>query len=59
VRPTAPSRIARAAIAARAILDGAVGLTGVQIPVHPEIYEPVLASLAAMGIDLRETRSAP
>ena len=48
-----------AAIAARAILDGAVGLTGVQIPVHPEIYEPVLASLAAMGIDLRETRSAP
>ncbi|HZN54123.1 MAG TPA: saccharopine dehydrogenase C-terminal domain-containing protein [Candidatus Polarisedimenticolaceae bacterium] len=48
-----------AAIAARTILDGELDLTGVRIPAHPEIYEPVLASLATMGIDLRETRSAP
>jgi saccharopine dehydrogenase (NADP+, L-glutamate forming) len=44
-----------AAIAVRLILQGKFsGLTGVHVPVIPEIYEPVLAELAALGIGLRE-----
>jgi len=44
-----------AAIAARMILHGEFdGLTGVQVPVIPEIYEPVLRELAELGIALRE-----
>jgi len=39
-----------AAIAARLILDGRLRLTGVQIPVSPEIYRPVLEELARFGI---------
>lgn len=39
-----------AAIAARLILEGKIKLAGVQIPVVPEIYEPVLAELEALGI---------
>ena len=48
-----------AAAAARLILDGRIGLTGVRIPVDPEIYEPVLSALGPMGIAFRETRTAP
>jgi len=48
-----------AAVAARLILDGRIALTGVRIPVDPEIYEPVLAALEPMGIAFRETRTAP
>jgi saccharopine dehydrogenase (NADP+, L-glutamate forming) len=45
-----------AAIAARMILHGEIyGLTGVHVPVIPEIYEPVLAELARLGIGLTET----
>jgi saccharopine dehydrogenase (NADP+, L-glutamate forming) len=45
-----------AAIAARMILQGEIsGLTGVHVPVIPEIYEPVLAELARLGIGLTET----
>ena len=39
-----------AACAVRRILDGTIGDVGVQIPVKPSIYEPVLADLDAMGI---------
>jgi hypothetical protein len=46
-----------AAIAARMILHGEfAGLTGVHVPVIPEIYEPVLRELAGLGIALTEKR---
>ena len=44
-----------AAIAARMILQGEIALTGVHVPIVPEIYEPVLAELATMGISFVET----
>ncbi len=47
-----------AAIGVRMILQGELKLTGVQIPVVPEIYEPVLAELARLGIECKE-RKAP
>jgi saccharopine dehydrogenase-like NADP-dependent oxidoreductase len=43
-----------AAIATRMILEGRIQLTGVHIPVLPEIYEPVLAELETMQITLTE-----
>jgi saccharopine dehydrogenase (NADP+, L-glutamate forming) len=43
-----------AAIGVRLILEGKIHLTGVQIPVVPEIYEPVLEELEALGIRFRE-----
>jgi len=43
-----------AAIATRLILEGKITLTGVQVPVMPEIYEPVLAELELMGIKFTE-----
>lgn len=46
-----------AAIAVRLILTGQIDLTGVHAPVTPEIYEPVLAELEALGIEFVETRS--
>ena len=62
--PTGDSAMARtvslpAAVAARLILDGRIGLIGVRIPVDPEIYGPVLSALEPMGIVFRETRTAP
>ena len=47
-----------AAIAARLILLGKIAPTGVQTPVIPEIYEPVLAELATLGVSFRETVEA-
>lgn len=44
-----------AAIGVRMILEGKIALTGVQVPVVPEIYEPVLAELEALGIKFVET----
>ncbi len=44
-----------AAIATRMILQGEISLTGVQVPVVPAIYEPVLAELKRLGIGLTET----
>ncbi len=41
-------------IAARLILNGKIGLTGVQIPAQKEIYEPVLHELKALGIEIQE-----
>ncbi len=45
-----------AAIAVKLILTGQITLTGVQTPVVPEIYEPVLAELENLGIQFVETR---
>jgi saccharopine dehydrogenase (NADP+, L-glutamate forming) len=43
-----------AAIAVTLILDKKISLTGVQRPVVPEIYEPVLAGLEKLGIRMTE-----
>ena len=58
--PTGDSSMSRlvglpAAIAARMILQGEINLTGVHVPMIPEIYGPVLAELADMGISFQET----
>jgi saccharopine dehydrogenase (NADP+, L-glutamate forming) len=37
-------------IAAKLLLEGKVPLRGVQIPVAPELYEPVLLELEEEGI---------
>ncbi|MFZ1730505.1 MAG: saccharopine dehydrogenase C-terminal domain-containing protein [Bacteroidota bacterium] len=47
-----------AAIATKLILKGQINLTGVQIPVLPEIYEPVLKELDTMDIRLIEREVA-
>ena len=44
------------AIAAKNILSGKIKSTGVQIPVIPEIYKPILAELRELGIKF-ETRT--
>jgi saccharopine dehydrogenase-like NADP-dependent oxidoreductase len=43
-----------AAIGARMILEGEIGLTGVHIPVLPEIYRPILRDLEQLGIVCEE-----
>jgi hypothetical protein len=44
-----------AAIAVRLILQGGLsGLTGVHVPMIPEIYNPVLSELSELGIGLTE-----
>ena len=43
-----------AAIATKLVLDGKINLTGVHVPVLPEIYEPVLDELAQLGIEMKE-----
>jgi saccharopine dehydrogenase (NADP+, L-glutamate forming)/spermidine synthase len=43
-----------AAVAARMILQGQIKITGVHIPVQPEIYEPVLKELEELGITFKE-----
>lgn len=43
-----------AAIAAKLILEGEINLTGVQIPVHPEIYTPVLEEMKKLDMELKE-----
>ncbi len=42
------------AIAAKLLLTGKIRRRGVEIPVHPEIYNPLLESLASLGIRLVE-----
>ena len=42
------------AIAVKLILEGKINLTGVQIPVDPIIYEPVLRELKSLGIEFEE-----
>jgi saccharopine dehydrogenase-like NADP-dependent oxidoreductase len=45
-----------AAIAAKLVLHGEINLTGVQVPVIPEIYAPVLAELEQLGVSFTENR---
>jgi len=45
-----------AAIASRLVLEGKIRLTGVQVPVHPEIYDPILEELASLGVRFEEKR---
>ena len=45
-----------AAIGARLILEGRIRATGVQVPVLPEIYEPILDELGTLGIRFEEKR---
>jgi saccharopine dehydrogenase (NADP+, L-glutamate forming) len=45
-----------AAIGARLILEGRIGLTGVRVPVHPEIYGPILDDLETLGVRFEEKR---
>ncbi len=47
-----------AAISVRLILEGKLALTGVHIPVLPEIYEPVLTELERLGLHVQERWSA-
>lgn len=42
-------------IAAKLILNGTIGLTGLHIPTHKAIYEPVLQELEKKGIVFKET----
>ena len=44
-----------AAIAVRLLLHKKLELTGVHVPVTPEIYEPVMAELGMLGIQFKET----
>ncbi|MBL7900716.1 MAG: saccharopine dehydrogenase NADP-binding domain-containing protein [Bacteroidia bacterium] len=44
------------AIAVKNILTGKVRLRGVQIPTHPELYEPMLSELMELGIVFKEER---
>ncbi len=41
-------------IAARLILNGKIGLKGVQIPTRKEIYWPILEELKTLGIEIQE-----
>ena len=43
-----------AAIGARMILEGKIRVTGVHVPVLPEIYEPVLIELEKLGLHFHE-----
>ncbi len=43
------------AIAARMVLNGKMKLTGIQLPVIPEIYNPVLHELTSFGIVFSES----
>jgi saccharopine dehydrogenase-like NADP-dependent oxidoreductase len=58
-QPDGDSSMARtvslpAAVGARLILTGAIGDTGVHVPVTPSIYTPVLDELETMGIRCEE-----
>ncbi|TVR73344.1 MAG: saccharopine dehydrogenase [Marinilabiliales bacterium] len=48
-----------AAIGVEMILEGSINARGVQIPVIPEIYEPILNRLEDMGISLAEEYGLP
>jgi saccharopine dehydrogenase (NADP+, L-glutamate forming) len=59
--PNGDSSMARtvglpAAIGTRLILEGKINLTGIHIPVIPEIYIPILQELKEMGIAFKEKR---
>ncbi len=45
-------------IAASLVAEGKITLTGVLRPVHPQIYDPILAECQRLGICFKERRSA-
>jgi len=45
-----------AAIAARLVCEGKIRMTGVQVPVHPDIYGPILEELGRLGVHFVEKR---
>jgi saccharopine dehydrogenase (NADP+, L-glutamate forming) len=45
-----------AAIGARLVLEGRIALPGVQVPVVPEIYGPILEELERLGVRFEEKR---
>jgi hypothetical protein len=45
-----------AAISTKLILEEKITLTGVNIPVIPEIYRPILQELKELGISFKEQR---
>ena len=45
-----------AAIAVKMILNGQIAMTGVQIPVHAAIYEPILKELQELKISMSEKK---
>lgn len=47
------------AIAARLLLEGKISLRGVQIPIHAEIYKPILQELSGYGIRFIEEKGIP
>jgi saccharopine dehydrogenase-like NADP-dependent oxidoreductase len=47
-----------AAIAARLVCEGKIRMTGVHVPVHPDIYAPILEELGTLGIRFVEKRGA-
>jgi len=47
-----------AAVGTRLILEGKVRQKGICLPVHPEIYDPILNDLEAHGIVFKEEQSA-
>ncbi len=58
-QPNGDSSMARtvslpAAVAARLVVTGKIKKTGVQVPVEPDIYNPVLDELATMKIECKE-----
>ncbi len=62
--PNGDSAMARtvslpAAIAARLVLEGEIQVTGVRIPVMPEVYNPVLDELSRLGIECKESFGEP
>jgi len=48
-----------AAIAVKMILQNKINMTGVHIPVIPEIYNPILEELEGIGIKFDEKKDAP
>jgi saccharopine dehydrogenase-like NADP-dependent oxidoreductase len=45
------------AICAKMILNGSIHATGVQMPITPEIYNPILAELEELGIRFEEKKT--
>ena len=45
------------AIAALKILDGEINNPGVQIPINPSVYNPILKELEVNGIRFRESET--
>lgn len=46
------------AVATRLVLEGAIDAVGVEVPLRPDIYRPVLAELGEFGLGFRERRAA-